>query len=74
MKAHQLLVLITTGLLCVAVYFVGACGKATPSAGVTSSPHYTCPMHPEVVREAPGSCPKCGMKLVAKAASNEPGK
>jgi Cu+-exporting ATPase len=25
--------------------------------------HYTCPMHPEVVREGPGACPKCGMAL-----------
>ena len=25
---------------------------------------YTCPMHPEVVANHPGSCPKCGMKLV----------
>jgi hypothetical protein len=25
---------------------------------------YTCPMHPEVVMEHPGNCPKCGMKLV----------
>ena len=24
---------------------------------------YTCPMHPEVVRDGPGSCPKCGMAL-----------
>ncbi len=24
---------------------------------------YTCPMHPEVEREEPGSCPKCGMAL-----------
>jgi nucleoside-diphosphate-sugar epimerase len=24
---------------------------------------YACPMHPEVVRLAPGSCPKCGMAL-----------
>ena len=25
---------------------------------------YTCPMHPEVVRDAPGDCPICGMALV----------
>src|SRR5437763_1019085 len=25
---------------------------------------YTCVMHPEVVMEHPGNCPKCGMKLV----------
>ncbi len=25
---------------------------------------YTCPMHPEVHSDKPGSCPKCGMKLV----------
>jgi Cu+-exporting ATPase len=24
---------------------------------------WTCPMHPEVVRSAPGDCPKCGMAL-----------
>ena len=28
-----------------------------------SSTQYTCPMHPEVVRDAPGSCPICGMAL-----------
>ncbi len=26
--------------------------------------NYTCPMHPEVVKEQPGKCPKCGMDLV----------
>lgn len=26
---------------------------------------YTCPMHPEIRRQGPGSCPKCGMALEA---------
>jgi FtsP/CotA-like multicopper oxidase with cupredoxin domain len=30
---------------------------------------YTCPMHPEVVSAEEGSCPKCGMKLLATAAA-----
>ena len=28
---------------------------------------YTCPMHPEVTSDKPGSCPKCGMELVPQA-------
>lgn len=32
--------------------------KATPA-----NAQYTCPMHPEIVRDAPGACPICGMAL-----------
>src|SRR5262249_9148032 len=37
----------------------------TPSAPrkTESKVRYTCPMHPEVIRYGPGSCPKCGMAL-----------
>ncbi len=33
---------------------------------------YTCPMHPHILRDAPGKCPLCGMKLepVAGATSH----
>ncbi len=29
-------------------------------------PRYVCPMHPQIVRDEPGSCPICGMELVEK--------
>ena len=32
---------------------------------------YTCPMHPEIVQDGPGSCPKCGMPLVPIAGTGE---
>ena len=40
----------------------------------TSAPNeieYTCPMHPEIVRDAPGSCPICGMALEPRTVSLE---
>ena len=32
---------------------------------------YTCPMHPEVRQQGPGSCPKCGMDLEPETVSAE---
>ena len=32
-------------------------------ASVPAGTQYTCPMHPEIVRDAPGNCPICGMAL-----------
>ena len=32
-------------------------------AGTMPATRYTCPMHPEVVSDSPGACPKCGMAL-----------
>ncbi len=41
-------------------------GRAVPAAHV-----YTCPMHPQVVRDAPGACPICGMALEPRIAAAE---
>lgn len=41
--------------------------SATPPAAPSAAAQYTCPMHPQIVRAAPGSCPICGMDLVPKA-------
>src|SRR6188474_1306699 len=32
---------------------------------------YTCPMHPTVISDKPGTCPVCGMDLVRKAREGE---
>jgi Cu+-exporting ATPase len=36
-----------------------------PSGGKKRGDGYTCPMHPEVRQDGPGTCPKCGMALEA---------
>lgn len=42
-----------------------------PAMIVSSTAEYTCPMHPEVVRNGPGSCPICGMALEPRNAPSE---
>jgi len=37
---------------------------------VASSEQWTCPMHPEVVKDGPGACPICGMDLVPMEADS----
>jgi Cu+-exporting ATPase len=39
-------------------------------ASVTRT-EWTCPMHPEIVRDAPGSCPICGMALEPRVVTIE---
>ncbi len=35
----------------------------SPTTRKSAGTEYTCPMHPEIVRSAPGTCPICGMAL-----------
>ena len=39
------------------------------SAAAVLAGKYTCPMHPEIVSDKPGDCPKCGMALEPMAAA-----
>jgi Cu(I)/Ag(I) efflux system membrane fusion protein len=36
-----------------------------------ADPTYVCPMHPQIVRGEPGSCPLCGMDLVVQEVSDD---
>ena len=50
-----------------------ALGLTGCQSQVTSRDHhpaFTCPMHPEVLQAAAGTCPKCGMKLETKSESH----
>ena len=40
--------------------------QGTNQAAQPHTVQYTCPMHPDVVTDKPGKCPKCGMDLVEK--------
>lgn len=56
-------------LLLLAIWFA-ACGNHPKLATIQQSKSeviYTCPMHPQVREDHPGSCPICGMTLVKKA-------
>lgn len=37
---------------------------SAPGASAAAKQLYTCPMHPDVISDQPGKCPKCGMDLV----------
>src|SRR5438128_8274061 len=48
-------------------------GRSTAADGLENPSHieYTCPMHPDVVRTEPGTCPICGMALEPRTATLE---
>ena len=46
-------------------------GKEPVPMTAVPGAEYTCPMHPEVVRDKPGSCPICGMALEPRTVTAE---
>ena len=48
-------------------------GSNFGQAGSVTSAVWTCPMHPEIVRDGPGSCPICGMALEPRTVSLDEG-
>ena len=74
MKTKWILTSLAAFALGLAAFTVTGCNKSDHEHGASEAPghehstatKYTCSMHPEVVQDKPGDCPKCGMKLVEK--------
>ena len=53
-------------------YFYASGNAETTEQKAQPGTQWTCPMHPEIVRDEPGSCPICGMALEPMVPSDEP--
>ena len=45
--------------------------QSVPIAPSAQASKYTCPMHPEIIRDKPGNCPICGMALEPLIATDD---
>ena len=65
----------TVAILLVTVSFASAQStkntQPKSKTDTTAKAVYTCPMHPEVISDKPGKCPKCGMDLVKKKTAKD---
>lgn len=61
-------------IFCLAIITFAAC-KQKPKPVQETQQHtgdiYTCPMHPQIVQDKPGTCPICKMELVKKTVTPE---
>jgi membrane fusion protein, copper/silver efflux system len=60
--------IVLLSVMVVALVIVGAAcshpSKESTSANSQTVAYYTCPMHPQIKSDKPGSCSICGMALV----------
>ncbi|HQU68706.1 MAG TPA: heavy metal translocating P-type ATPase [Albidovulum sp.] len=52
-------------------FYASGRGGDRPAAAPAGS-KWTCPMHPEIIRDVPGACPICGMALEPMLPTDEP--
>ncbi|WP_083398232.1 heavy metal translocating P-type ATPase [Roseovarius tolerans] len=53
-------------------YFYVSGNAEMAKGNVAHDTQWTCPMHPEIIRDEPGACPICGMALEPMVPSDEP--
>ncbi|TXK45870.1 efflux RND transporter periplasmic adaptor subunit [Pontibacter qinzhouensis] len=58
-------------LLAFLVITLGACSHEEAAHADGEAITYTCPMHPQIVQNEPGTCPICGMDLVPVSQSGK---
>ncbi len=60
----MLIIVLALGGLGAGIYFAVPALRGGGASAPEASSLYTCPMHPQVIQDGPGSCPICGMDLV----------
>jgi len=65
MTMKRIYKILMPGLFLITVVFIADCNSSDKSkANATAKQLYRCPMHHEIIRDKPGTCPICGMDLV----------
>jgi len=65
MKSFKLLMLAACSIFSISLFAQDTTKQhAKMKTNKMATVKYSCPMHPEVIRNKPGKCPKCGMDLV----------
>lgn len=67
------ILILLSALIIVSFVFAGCKKSAEPASPAVQK--WTCSMHPEVIADEPGKCPKCGMDLIPlkpKTDANKP--
>jgi len=65
-KVYAMALILSAGSFLFFACSGGSTPKASTEQTIAEKAVYTCEMHPEVVSDKPGKCPKCGMELIKK--------